>query len=245
MEDEYEVPSPHERELEEAVEKERDGLTQNIALMTAILATIGALISYQSGSAQNEAMFLKNQSILKQAEASDQWAFYQAKSMKGHLDDAVAALSSTQEIKARYLADKKKQDREKAEVQAEAQKLQAESRKLGEESEAKLKPHERLALALTFIQIAIALAAHYRTDQAAVAALGFCRLGSNRDSHGDDRLLLILRSGRHIIFLDESQGKAMTKVILESVLDLPILWLREAGSHANQRMPVLLRVRAL
>jgi len=159
MEEEYEVPSPHEHELEEAVEKERDGLTQNIALMTAILATIGALISYQSGSAQNEAMFLKNQSILKQAEASDQWAFYQAKSMKGHLDDAVAALSSVPEIKARYLADKEKEDKQKTEVQAEAQKLQAESRKLGEESEARLKPHERLALALTFIQIAIALAA--------------------------------------------------------------------------------------
>jgi hypothetical protein len=104
-------------------------------------------------------MFLKNQSILKQAEASDQWAFYQAKSMKGHLDDAVAALASTPEIKARFLADQAKEDKEKAEIQAEAQKLQAESRKLGEESEAKLKPHERLALALTFIQIAIALAA--------------------------------------------------------------------------------------
>ncbi|MFC3107804.1 DUF4337 family protein [Undibacterium arcticum] len=159
MEEEYEVPSPHEHEFEEAVEKKRDGLTQKIALMTAVLATIGALISYQSGSAQNEAMFLKNQSILKQAEASDQWAFYQAKSIKGHLDDAVAALSNTPEVKARFLADKAKEEKEKAEVQAEAQKLQAESRKLGEESEAKLKPHERLALALTFIQIAIALAA--------------------------------------------------------------------------------------
>jgi hypothetical protein len=159
MEDEYEVPSPHDHALEEAVEKERDGLAQKLALMTAVLATIGALISYQSGSAQNEAMFLKNQSILKQAQASDQWAFYQAKSMKGHLDEAVAALSSTPEIKARFLADQAKEEKEKADIQAEAQKLQAESRKLGEESEAKLKPHERLALALTFIQIAIALAA--------------------------------------------------------------------------------------
>ena len=159
MEDDYDVPSPHEHELEDAVEKNRDGLAQKIALMTAILATIGALISYQSGSAQNEAMFLKNQSILKQAEASDQWAFYQAKSMKSHLDDAVAALSSTPEIQARFLDDKAKEDKEKAEVQAEARKLQAQSRKLSEESEAKLRPHERLALALTFIQIAIALAA--------------------------------------------------------------------------------------
>ena len=159
MEEEYEVPSPHEHELEEAVEKKRDGSTQKIALMTAILATIGALISYQSGSAQNEAMFLKNQSILKQAEASDQWAFYQAKSTKSHLDEAVAALSNTPEIKASFLADKAKEDKEKAEVQSAAQKLQGESRRLGEESEAKLRPHERLALALTFIQIAIALAA--------------------------------------------------------------------------------------
>jgi Domain of unknown function (DUF4337) len=159
MEEEYEVPSPHEHEVDQIVEKERDGLAQKIALMTAILATIGALISYQSGSSQNEAMFLKNQSILKQAEASDQWAFYQAKSVKGHLDDVVASLSNSSEVKARFLADKTKQDKEKAEVQAEARKLQEESRKLGEESDAKLHPHQRLALALTFIQIAIALAA--------------------------------------------------------------------------------------
>ena len=159
MEDDYEVPSPHEHALEEAVEKEGSGLTQKIALMTAVLATVGALISYQSGSAQNEAMFLKNQSILKQAEASDQWAFYQAKSMKSHLDDATSALATDPQTKARFLADKAKEDAEKIDVQAEARKLQAESRKLGEESEAKLRPHERLALALTFLQIAIALAA--------------------------------------------------------------------------------------
>ena len=159
MEEDYEVPSPHEHAVEEAVEQERDGLTQKIALMTAILATIGALVSYQSGSAQTEAMFLKNQSILKQAEASDQWAFFQAKSTKGHIADATAALATVPEVKARFLADKEKQEKEKFEVQAEAKRLQAESRKLGEESEAKLKPHERLALALTFIQIAVALAA--------------------------------------------------------------------------------------
>jgi Domain of unknown function (DUF4337) len=159
VEDDYEVPSPHERELEEAVEKDHDGLAQRIALMTAILATVGALISYQSGSAQNEAMFLKNQSILKQAEASDQWAFYQAKSIKSHLDDATAALTTDAAVKARFLTEKAKEDSEKTEIQVEAKKLQAESRKLGEESEAKLKPHERLALALTFLQISIALAA--------------------------------------------------------------------------------------
>jgi hypothetical protein len=159
MEEEYEVPSPHEHVIEEAGEKRFDSLVQKVALMTAILATIGALISYQSGRAQNEAMFLKNQSILKQAEASDQFAFYQAKSVKAHINEAVASLSIEQETKARFLAAKEREDNEKATILVDAQKLQAESKKLGEESEAKLKPHERLALALTFIQIAIALAA--------------------------------------------------------------------------------------
>ena len=159
MEEDYEVPSPHEHAVEEAVEKEKDSLAQKIALMTAVLATVGALISYQSGSAQTEAMFLKNQSILKQAEASDQWAFYQAKSVKGHIAEAAAELATSLEVKARFIAQKEKEEKEKVEVQAEAKKLQAESRKLGEESEAKLRPHERLALALTFILIAVALAA--------------------------------------------------------------------------------------
>ena len=159
MAEEYEVPSPHEHVMEDAGEKGLDSLVQKVALMTAILATIGAMISYQSGSAQNEAMFLKNQSILKQAEASDQFAFYQAKSVKSHIDEAAASLAVDQETKARYLAAKQKEDTEKAPILVEARKLQAESKKLGEESEAKLKPHERLALALTFIQVAIALAA--------------------------------------------------------------------------------------
>ncbi|KAB8061081.1 DUF4337 family protein [Janthinobacterium violaceinigrum] len=159
MEEEYEVPSPHEHAVEEATEKERDGLTQKIALMTAILATIGALISYQSGNAQNEAMFLKNESILKQAQASDQWALYQAKSTKGHIAEATAALASVPEVRARFLAEQARQEREKALVQAQARQLEEQSRKLGEESEAKLRPHERLAMALTFIQIAVALAA--------------------------------------------------------------------------------------
>ena len=159
MEEEYEMPSPHEHAIEEAGANEKDTLAQRIALMTAILSTVGAMISYQSGSNQNEAMFLKNQSILKQAEASDQWAYYQSKSTKSHLDDAAAALAQTPELKAYFLADKTKQDAQKNEIEKEAKKLQAESRKLGEESEAKLRPHEKMALGLTFVQVAVALAA--------------------------------------------------------------------------------------
>src|SRR5476651_2582830 len=126
MEEEYEVPSPHEHALEE--EAEHDGLAQKIALMTAIIATIAALISYQSGSAQNEAMFLKNESILKQAEASDQWAFFQAKSVKAQLSADFATGATNPDDKARFAAEQARDDRERLDIQAEARKLQSESR---------------------------------------------------------------------------------------------------------------------
>lgn len=50
-------------------------------------------------------------------------------------------------------------EKEKSDIQDEAKKLERASRRLGTDSDAKLRPHERLALAIMFIQIAVALAA--------------------------------------------------------------------------------------
>ncbi|ALK98479.1 MULTISPECIES: DUF4337 domain-containing protein [unclassified Massilia] len=157
--DDYDIPTPHEHAVEEAAERDQDGLAQKVALMTAILSTVGALINYQSGNAQTEAMFLKNESILKQTQASDQWAYYQARSTKAHIADAAAALAGEPAVRERFVAERAKEDRERAEVQRTAVRLEAESRRLAAESDAKLRPHERLALALSCVQIAVALAA--------------------------------------------------------------------------------------
>ena len=157
MEEEYEMPSPHEEALEEHAAE--DGFAQRVALMTAILATIGALFSYESGSAQNDAMFLKNESILKQAQASDQWAFYQAKSVKGHLDEVAGDLSTDPTVKAAYAAKADHENKDRIEVQRRATELEAEAKALGEQAEATLKPHHRLSLGMTMVQIAVALAA--------------------------------------------------------------------------------------
>lgn len=159
MTEEYEVPSPHEHHVEHAAEQHGDTLAQRIALMTAIIATIAAFISYQSGTAQNEAMFLKNESILKQAEASDQWSFFQAKSVKAQLAAGFAVVAINVDDKERFRTEQEREDKERSDIRTEATRLQSESRELGSKSEARLRPHERLSLALTFLQIAIALAA--------------------------------------------------------------------------------------
>jgi hypothetical protein len=159
MDDDYDIEGPHDKEVEEAGERRRDRLGQRIALMTAILSTIGAIVNFASGSAQTEALFLKNESILKQTQASDQWAYYQSKSTKSHIANAVAAIATDPAVRQRLLAERDTEDKARVAVQREATRLQAESARLARESDAKLKPHEHFARALTFLQIGIALAA--------------------------------------------------------------------------------------
>jgi hypothetical protein len=158
MDDDFEIQGPHEHAVEHAVEQ-RDPLAQRIALMTAILSTVGAIVNYASGNAQTEALVLKNESILMQTRASDQWAYYQSKSTKSHIANGVAALATDPAVRQRFAAERDLEDKERLVVQREANRLQNESQRLARESDAKLRPHEHLALALGFLQIGIALAA--------------------------------------------------------------------------------------
>ena len=57
--------APHEEIVEHGAHggHEAGGLTQKVALTTAVLATIGALFGYYSGKSATEAMMAKNDSI--------------------------------------------------------------------------------------------------------------------------------------------------------------------------------------
>jgi len=87
-----EVHGPHDDAVEHAAES-GDQLAARIAVMTAILATVGAVIGYQGGATQNEAMLFKNEAVLKKADASNQWAYYQAKNNKQNLAELAVALA--------------------------------------------------------------------------------------------------------------------------------------------------------
>ena len=134
-----------------------DRLGGQVAIFTAILASIGAIISYQGGATQNEAMLLKNEAVLKKAQASDQWNFYESKSNKGHLMELASDLS-TEQKRAYYSEKIKKYEADKKEIKLKAEALEAESEKANQASEQMLHPHHKLAQAMTLIQIAISLA---------------------------------------------------------------------------------------
>jgi hypothetical protein len=150
------VHGPHDHEVEH--ESQKGGLGQRIAIFTAILATVGAVVSYYGGHTQNEALYYKNEAVLKKTQASNQWNYYQAKSMKQNLAEFAAGLSADPARAEKYAAEAKRYAEEKKGIQTEAERLEAESKAFNERAEHSLHPHERLAMSMTLLQIAIALA---------------------------------------------------------------------------------------
>jgi hypothetical protein len=51
-----------------------------LAVATAVSATVGAIFAYMGGATQLYAGLYKNDAAIKKTEAANQWAFYQAKS---------------------------------------------------------------------------------------------------------------------------------------------------------------------
>ena len=134
-----------------------DSLASYIAIFTAILASVGAIVSYQGGDTQNQAMLYKNDAVLKKAHASDLWNFYQAKSSKGHLMELAAEIAPASKREF-YKVQIEKYDREKKDIKVKAEALEEESEKANAASEHSMHPHHRLAQSMTLIQIAISLA---------------------------------------------------------------------------------------
>src|SRR5712691_13332524 len=87
--EEAEVPLEHLQEhVHESAEHNGAPWISWVALSTALLAVLAAIAGLLSSKHANEAM-------INQIEASDQWSYYQAKSIKAAVLDAKMALATT------------------------------------------------------------------------------------------------------------------------------------------------------
>ena len=152
----FHVHGAHEHEVEHQAQH-GPGLAQYVAIFTALLATLGAVIGYNVATHLNEAMLYKNEAVLKKTEASDQWNFYQAKSSKGHLMELAADLTNGKRAD-KYMQQVTRYEQEKKDIKAKAEALEAESHKANDQSEKLLHPLHLSEQAMTLIQIAISLA---------------------------------------------------------------------------------------
>jgi hypothetical protein len=155
----FHVHGPHDHEVEHAAQHgSKDSFSGQIAVMTAILATIGALFSYMGGATQANAGLYKNNAAIKKTEASNQWNYYQAKSSKQNLSELAVAIVADDK-KAQYQAEVERYKKEKAEIKTAADKLEAEAKEWDTRSDDQMHLHHRWAQATTALQISIALAA--------------------------------------------------------------------------------------
>jgi Na+/glutamate symporter len=154
----FHVHGPHDHALEHPAHHEPEGMAGQLAVITAVLATAGAIFSYMGGATQANAGLYKNNAAIKKTEASNQWNYFQAKSSKQGLAELAIALAP-EDKHAFYEKEVERYKAEKTEIQKEAEKLEAESKEWDEKSEAQMHQHHRWAQATTALQVSIALAA--------------------------------------------------------------------------------------
>ncbi len=84
------IRSIHEDRQAAKLKEKREGWTRYVSLMIVLLAVATAIGSLKAGGFGSKVM-------LNQAQASDTWAFYQAKSIKRHIAELANRTAATPE----------------------------------------------------------------------------------------------------------------------------------------------------
>jgi hypothetical protein len=162
----FHVHGPHDHELEHAQKGahggehggDHGGMINQIAMFTAIIATIGAIFGYMGGATQANAGLYKNNAAIKKTEASNQWNFFQSKSTKQSLAELARDLAPDDK-KAVYQIKVERYEKEKSDIKLVADKLEADATEWDHKSDEQMHQHHRWAQSTTVLQVCIALAA--------------------------------------------------------------------------------------
>jgi Na+/glutamate symporter len=133
-------------------------MINQIAMFTAIIATVGAVFGYMGGATQANAGLYKNNAAIKKTEASNQWNFFQAKSTKQSLSELARDLAP-EDKKAFYQGKIDRYEKEKTDIKAVADKLELDATAWDKQSDEQMHQHHRWAQSTTVLQVSIALAA--------------------------------------------------------------------------------------
>jgi hypothetical protein len=159
----FHVHGPHDHELEHAAQHAASHggegkMINQIAMFTAVIATVGAIFSYMGGATQASAGLLKNDAAIKKTEASNQWNYFQAKSTKQSLAEVSRDLAPADK-QAFYQAKIDRYEKEKNDIKTVADKIEADAKLADKQSEEQMHQHHRWAQSTTALQVSIALAA--------------------------------------------------------------------------------------
>jgi hypothetical protein len=152
MEDENPLEA---KETLEGILEHATAWVRYLSLSTAIIAVLAAVATLKSGDYANEALLKKNDAILVQGKANDQWNYYEAKGIKLNVDEGFNAQNPTAALGGEITKYKSQQ----VEIQKQAKDLEQQALDLNHESQVLLDRHQHLAISVTLFQVAIALSA--------------------------------------------------------------------------------------
>jgi hypothetical protein len=147
--------------IQEELEHDGGAFLKGIALSTALLAACAAIASLRAGATVNEALVLKTESTRLQAEASDQWTYYQAKGLKAAVQEASAAswLAIGKEPPAKFAEEQKRYKDDQAEISRKAKEKENARDEKSKEADRLLHEHHGFAYTVALFQVSIALGA--------------------------------------------------------------------------------------
>jgi len=149
--------------LAQKEKEKRDGWTKYVALSMIFLAVLAATATQKGAGFSSTVMKQLNVATFEQAQASDQWAYYQAKGIKQAVssEERDVLLAAAGNPDPKRLADlEKKIERygnEQKEITIEAKKLEAKRDEATVSATLAAKRGSEMGLATTLFQIAISL----------------------------------------------------------------------------------------
>ncbi|MEO7026616.1 MAG: DUF4337 family protein [Caulobacteraceae bacterium] len=135
---------------------EKDSLLSQVTLTIAILAVIAAIGASLETTEGDSTIVLKNEAVLAQNQATDQWNLFQAKSTKKNLYTIAAQQGGPKAADFQKVADKNATDQLKPQQKAEG--LERVVKQKNEEAEVREQRHHKLTISSTLLHMAIAIA---------------------------------------------------------------------------------------
>ena len=132
------------------------GLISQVTMTIAVLAVAAAVVASLETTEGDKTIVSKNDAVLLQNKATDQWNFYQAKSLKKNLYSLAADQGGPKA--ADYAKTAAKNGADQADIQKDAKALEAQRDAQSEIAEVHERRHGRLTIASTLLHMSIAIA---------------------------------------------------------------------------------------
>jgi hypothetical protein len=134
---------------------ENDPFTSMVSITIAVLAVVAAVASSLETFESASAIIGANQAVLAQEQATDQWNFYEAKSLKKNLFAIAAGQGGAKA--ADYAQKSKTEGAGEDQAQAEAKALEHERDQALDRSQAHEARHHQLSVGATLVEMGIAI----------------------------------------------------------------------------------------